>query len=391
VKKILIILMVALFTAASFAQEGTFAINGEAKTGVIWEEVVNRNGTEVDTSKKQPPVRFGSKDDAGDFDGRFRINMEYTSPSGIMGFKGRLNWDNFNNPPTSGPNWTYGFGWGSFLNDQLVMSLGKLGASPWGTGGPEMWRELEIIAAAGIRFEFKPKFFEGHDINVGFVLNGTDGYTDASDNKDATLMDYLSETVVGASYKNKWFMARAAYRFDSPLDTGERTGGDPVDEGTKLVYRFEEYALRRLLPDLSLWALGFFEGLGSSAPDQTYKTSNWVFAQYAPSNFTAQMRFGFEATYARTVIFVKPSFSYKFFNGLLSPGIELGYANDFGKKIWPNSDYSYIELKPKLQVDFAPDAYVAFEYYYRLENKFGLPGPPEQETQWFNLRTGIKF
>ena len=392
-KKLFVLLLTVFFSVASFAQE--FTISGEAKTGVIWQQIEDR--LPVPLKYADNGVRLGSKDDAGSNDGRFRINMEYTSASGNLGFKARLNWENFNNGPTDGPHWTYGFGYGNFFDNQLTLSLGKLGASPWGSGGPEMWRELEITRTGGIRFEWKPNFVPG-DLNIGFVLNSYDDIADAGleDDREPNLIDFLSETVLGASYKNDWFMARVAYRFDGELDQGAARSGLTIKkEGTKLVYRLEEYALKEAVPDMSVWALGEFMGIGSEAPEDTFSTRNWLFFQYAPDDFTAQVRFGLEATGLKLHLFVRPSFSYKFFDGLLVPGIDFSYANDFGEhKIVPDSKYLYFEIRPKIQVNFAQGAYVAIEYSYKLENKFGKQEPPvlpEQQTQWINLRAGITF
>jgi hypothetical protein len=392
VKKLLVILVAVFFSAAAFAQE--FTVSGEAKTGVIWEEIVNRNGDALD-SKLSQGVRMGSKDDAGSSSGRFRINADYTSAAGNLGFRVRLNWEEFNNPPVNGPNWSYGFGWGSFFEDQFVLSLGKLGASPWGTGGPEMWRELELGLLGGLRFEWKPNFVPG-ELNVGFVLNWLDDPAEVTIDRDPTLLDLLSESVIGVSYKNEWFLARAAIRLDSELDNSANRAGIVVEnEGIKLVYRVEEYALQRVVPDLSVWALGQFNGLGSDSPEDFFTTVNWLFVQYAPSSFTAQIRFGLDATYNRFIFYVKPNFSYNFFEGLLVPSIAFGYANDFGEnKIWPGSSYSYMEFEPKLQLNFAPGVYVAFSYYWKIEMKFAPtdpPSAPEQQTQWINLRAGITF
>jgi len=389
VKKVFVLLL-AVITASAFAQELT--ISGEAKGGVYWEKIQDRAGTE---NSLKEIVRLGSVDDAGSDYGRFRLNLDYLNASGILGFKVRFNWDDYLKGNPNGPEWAYAFGFGNFFNDQLTLSLGKLGSSPWGTGGPEMWKELEIAPRGGIRFEYKPAFIPSNagKLNVGFVLNWVDDVDEAAQGgKEATLLDLLQETVVGVSYTHEYFMVRGAYRFDSKLDNAAgRSGQDIEVEGTKLVYRVEEYALRRLLPGLSIWALGNFQGLGSSNPEYCFKTVNWLFIQYAPQAFTAQIRLGLDAADNRTVFFTRPSFAYNLFDGLLVPSIIGAIAWDVGEfKVYADEPFSYIEFEPKLQVNFAPGAYAAFSYYYRLEYKF--PSfPPEQTKQYMNLRFGISF
>jgi hypothetical protein len=381
--KSFIAVLLAVCCVSVFAQE--VKVSGEVKSGILWEKTEDRQPGSEDIEK----VRLHSKDDAGSSFGRFRLNMDYTNAGGNMGVKVRLQWDVYNNNQNA-PEWPYAFGWGSFFNDQLTVSVGKLGASPWGTGGPEMWRELETSRFGGMRFEYKPFFVPGN-LNVGFVLNWMDDIADSGLDREPTLLDLLQESVVGLSYAHEWFMVRFAYRFDSQLDAGAARSGGDGQEGTKLIYRVEEYMLKRLLPDLSAWALGELIGLGADDPESSFFTRNWLFVQYAPPSFTAQIRFGLETTHNRSLLYAKPNFSYNFFNKLLVPSVMFGIAQDFGEaKIWPGSPFSYIEVEPKLQVNFATGAYVAFSYYYKMEYKF-FTSPPEQQSQWMNLRVGLTF
>ena len=394
---------IALLEQAAKAEKakGQFVISGEAKTGVIWKEVTNRlpgGLTKEDKDREGIGVRMGSMDDAGSNDGRFRLNIKYTNSTGIIGFQSRLNWELFNNGPVNGPTWSYAYGWGSFFNNQFVLSLGKLGASPWGTGGPEMWKELEVSNFAGLRFEWVPKFankWANGVLNLGLVLNWIDDVRDAGLDRDANILDLLGETVFGWSYKTDYFLIRGALRLDSPMDQGAaRSGLDIENEGMKMVYRVEEFALAKLTPKVKvkLWAIGEIIGMGSESPEDTFSTRNWFFAQINPYDFLAQVRVGFEMSGSKMHMFVRPFFSYTFFKGLLVPSFEMTYANDFGdNKIWKDSAYLYIDFKPRLQVNFAQGAYFAVEYYYKMEMAYPYPGPPEKFSQWFNLRAGISF
>ena len=382
-KKLIVLFLTLIISVSAFTQE--FIVSGEAKSGVLWEKLEDRQ----QDSDNYEKVRLHSKDDAGSSFGRFRLNLDYTNASGNMGFRARLQWDEYNNTQ-AGPTWPYAFGWGSFFTDQLTISVGRLGGSPWSTGGPEMWRELEVSRFGGMRVEYKPSFIPGN-LNIGFVLNWIDDVADAGHTKDPTLLDLLQESVLGLSYKHDYFMIRFAYRFDSPLDAGAARAGGDGQEGTKFIYRVEEYMLSKLLSGLSIWALGEIIGIGADDMASNFFTRNWLFIQYAPPNLVAQVRLGYDVTENRSLFYAKPYFQYNFFNGLLVPSILFGYAQDFGKaKIYPGSPYSYIEVEPKLQVNFAPGAYVAFSYYYKMEYKFAV-SPPEQQSQWMNLRFGLTF
>ncbi|MCL2174660.1 MAG: hypothetical protein FWB73_01315 [Treponema sp.] len=369
----------------NFLTTNIIKLSVEGKSGVLWEKIEDRQPDSENIDR----VRMHSKDDAGSSFGRFRLSLDYTNLKVNLGFKVRLQWDQYNNSQNA-PEWPYAFVFGNFFKDQLTVSVGKLGASPWGTGGPEMWRELEVSRFGGMRLEYKPSFVPGK-LNVGFVLNWIDDVADAGGKGDPTILDLLSESVIGASYSCEWFMIRMAYRFDSPLDAGAARSGGDGKEGTKLIYRVEEYMLNKVLPGMSIWVLGEIIGIGADDKASNFFTRNWLFAQYAPSFLTAQLRFGYEVTENRSLFYIKPYFQYNFLKGLLVPSIMFGYAQDFGdSKIYPGSPFSYIEVEPKLQVNFTTGAYIAFSYYYRLEYKFAV-SPPEQQTQWMNLRFGISF
>ena len=381
------ILLTLLVVGLTFAQ--TWTIGGEVKTGILWERIESR----VDGGTLEETVRLHSMDDAGPADGRFRLNLGFTSSTGNVGFNARLNWENFNNAPTLGPNWQHAYGWGLAFNNQLRMSLGMLGGSPWGTGGPEMWQELEVTPTGGMRFEWMPNFVPGH-LNLGFVLNWIDGYADAGMDRDPTIMDFLMESVLGVSYRNDWFYVRIGYRLDSEMDFPGRLGVEDVTEGDRMVYRVEEFVLQRFVPDLSIWALGYFRGIGTDVPELLFTTTNWLFIQYAPEAFTADLRFGLDARGTRYIYHIRAGFAYNLDVGGIQivPRFRFLFANDFGEaQLVPGSSFSHIGIHPSVQVNFTPNMHVAFAYYWDLEQWFGAPLPPERQRQRINLRAGVTF
>ncbi len=382
----IVFIVLAVFSTAVFAQE--FKISGEAKSGILWEKFENQ----IEPTER---TNAGSLDDAGSGAGRFRLNAEYAN--GDFGFKTRIQWDQWNSAPQS-PLWPYAFGYGNFFGNQLTMSIGKLGASPWGTGGPEMWKELEAVAnTGGIRFEIKPSVVPG--LNVGFVLNGFNAGTDQYPaDAPITFLHVLEETVIGASYTHDYFHVRFAYRFDSEVDYNRGTPSGK--EGGELVYRLEERILGQYLPGFQVWALGYFYGIGAAEANKIdYQTVNWLMIEYAPDNFTAQVRLGFDQIYNRTIFYVTPSFYYNLFGKKLVFGALLKYGQDYGDgKLFAGSPYAFIEAEPKVQFNFTPNAYVAFAYIWRREYVHlsqqhidrGIAEPIEQR-QKMNLRFGIIF
>jgi hypothetical protein len=387
-KKIIILSLIAAFCATTaFAQE--LRLGGEVKTGIFWtqEQYEGRPATSH--------VALRSMDDAGGNQGRFRLNMDYDNGNGF-GMRNRMEWESWG--AGEFPRWAYAFGYGNFFEDQMTVSIGKLGGSPWSTGGPEMWKELESMHenGGGMRVEWKPAFIPVGKLNVGFVLNWFNGVMEDTRGLEPTLLDILKESVIGASYTHDLFMARAAVRLDSPVDLRLRGAFGPDDkEGVDIVYRLEEHVISNYLPGFSIWALGYLQGVGTTVPAAS-NFVNWLFVQYAPEVFTAQIRFGYDYVETRSRLSAKPSFYWHFFNKLLSVGAAFSYAQDFGNKKFEGSPYETIELEPKIQLNFSA-SYIAFAYNFTREYVSAATLPeargadPIKQTQWLNLRFCIYY
>jgi len=386
------VLAFVLITQTAFS-EG-LSIDGEAKSGIFWQQEQQEG---MDAKAK---VDLHSQDDAGSGRGRYRLNLEYDNGKNF-GMKARIQWETWSD---TAPQWPYAFGYGNFFEDQLTLSVGKLGASPWGTGGPEMWKELEASSGGGMRTEWKPGFVPG-DLNVGFVLSYFNSDRDQGwdPDKPLSLFNILRESVLGVSYSYEGYgLIRFAYRFDDEHDATQENknrGGKGEDE---LVYRIEEHVLNNYVPGLQAWALGYYFGVSGIWKDLRL-LQNWLFVQYEPQElgslqnpFTAQIRFGFDSIYNRSVLHIKPSFYWNFFGKLISVGASFWYGQDFGDgKIYEGSPYQYIEFEPKVQLNFA-SSYVAFAFNFRQEYLHPWSGlasgkDPLKQTQWLNLRFCIYF
>ena len=385
--------LLAVIPCTAFAQE--LKLSGEAKSGVYWEK------TQQEGQASQAEVRLRSTDDAGGtYDrGRFRLNLDYDNGNNF-GFRARINWEVWND---NAPQWPYAFGYGNFFEDQLTISVGRLGGSPWGTGGPEMWKELEQGQGGGMRTEWKPSFVPGQ-LNVGFVLNYFNSDRDQGISKDRqiSLLDILEESVIGISYTYDYFHARFAYRFDSEIDAQQdnKLTGSKEDE---IVYRVEERILNTLLPGFQVWMLGHWFGVSSSNHKELQLFRNWLFAEYSPPElgnlttpFTAQVRFGLDYIDSRSDLYIKPSFYWHLFDKLLSVGGSFQYCQDFGDgKVYEGSPYRYLEFEPKIQINFT-SSYVAFVYNFKQEYLHPWPGlregkDPLKQTQYMNLRFCIYY
>jgi len=395
-KKFIFILLLTLCATVVFAQD--FKLSGEIKTGIL------QNKYENQLDDPYTNTEPGSKDDAGTGPARFRINAEYFNPDINIGFKIRLNWENWHLVREQVPSWPYAFGYVKFFDRQVTMSLGRLGASPWGTGGPEKWRELETLDTStgitGIRFEVEPHAVPG--LNVGFVLNNFNGQPDVwPAGKPITFWHVLQETVVGASYTHEWFHVRAALRFDSEVD-GNRGVSNDGKEGAELIYRLEEHALEKFVPGFKIWAMGYINEILPSEVNKglLLNTWNWLFVEYTHPLFVAQIRFGYDTVQDLQILYFKPSFYFTLFNNLIKAGASFEYKKDFGniQDDYLDTPFREIELRPLVQVNINSNAYIAFEYSFKRTyvkytgTDYQLRGlDPLLQNQWMNLRVGVTF
>jgi hypothetical protein len=382
---------------------GVIRFSGEAKTGLYW------RASQDDGRPINEYLHLHSMDDAGgeQQQGRFRLNMEYENPHGF-GFKARIQWQNWQDVlPES---WSYAFGYGNFFDNQLTVSVGKLGGSPWGTGGPELWKDLETVdKSGGMRVEFKPSLPQQYGrLNVGFVLNYFNSDRDQGWHADRpiTIWYILQESLLGLAYTHDFFHFRFAYKFDHEYDAiqeNKQTGGKGEDE---IVYRVEEYILNRYVPGLKFWALGHLFGI-TADHDAITLYRNYAFVEYEPPllfnlprPFTAQLRFGYDYTPNRSVLHIKPSFYWNLFDKMVSIGSAFWYGQDFGVKFTEGSPYAFIEVEPKIQFNFS-SSYIALVYQWRSEYfhshlahvdpNTGREFDPIRQTQKINLRFCIYY
>jgi hypothetical protein len=368
------VLLVSFLAPASYAQEG-LRFSGEAKSGIYW------RSSQVMGDPKDELTGMHSMDDAGGEtqSGRFRLNMDYENANGF-GFKTRVQAHEWGEGDM--PLWSYAFGYGNFFENQLTVAVGRLGSSPWGTGGPELWKELEDNSkTVGARIEYKPSWIpeEYGKLNVGVVFNNFNGDRDQGweDDQPITIGLILQESVIGASYTHDLFLVRMAYRLDGKADAiqANKLSENPGMGEDEIVYRVEEYILKNYVPGLKFWALGHLFGISAdgSAKSDIQWFRNYGFIEYEPPEmfsmsrpFTAQIRIGNEYIFGRQVIHVKPSFYWNFFDKMITVGASFSYGQDYGAKLTEDSPYSAMELEPKIQINFQ-SSYIAFVYNWKSE------------------------
>jgi hypothetical protein len=374
-KKLFVPLILAMLVLGSAAAQD-LTVSGELKTGFYWQRQQIGNQEPEETGK------LHNNDDAGSNQGRFRLNMQLDKEN--VGMKVRFEltqWSANNAYASNAAHWTYAFAYGYFWDNQIKISGGKMGDSPWGAGGPERWDELDTVI--GIRTEITPNALPG--LNVGFVLNDFNNgmrVGTAENPTTVTIGELLKETVFGISYTNDYFGLRFAYRLDSELDNN----ADRLDEGSQMLYRVEEKVLTNYLDGFKIWANGFYNGIQSDTGLLFY---NWLYLQYAPSDFSSQLRVGFDASDSgeRTVLHVRPSFYYHFFDHLLTTGLAFYYCQDFGTKYSDGSAYQYWKIEPQLRLNLA-NTTIALVYQYTSQY---TQQDTLTKTHWVNLRLVYTF
>jgi hypothetical protein len=328
------------------------------------------------------------------------------------------------------PTWSYAYAYGNLFNDQLTVSAGLLGESPWGTGGPNLRFEPETRiytstnhlsgepytvseGLIGVRVEYKPAFVPG--LNVGFVLNQPDQSPIAA--QDQTFGDIRMESVIGASYENDYFAARVGFRLDGKADSYAQI---KTDEGNRLTYRVEERMLRTVADGMQVWLNGIYYGLGN-----THRRSedgvvhgggeyliNWLYWLWDTDSFTAKLDIGFSvykefsnmeippgARQEYLSLEFHPAFYYKFFDNLLQAGLGAGIGMEFGEgKTYKESPYQYFFIEPQVRLNIGGNAYLALVYNYTDKYAWPLetgetptkPGDKSQKHQ-INLRAVYTF
>jgi hypothetical protein len=133
--------------------------------------------------------------------------------------------------------------------------------------------------------------------------------------------------------------------------------------------------------------------MGSDDPTRQ-DAKNYLYANWAHEFFTAEVRLGYDHAYLREILHARASFYWNFFPWL-SAGTSFRYEQDFGEnKIVPGSPYSKLEVEPRITFTLAPNATIAFVYFFSNEYMRDTSRPdPDVMRDWhrFNLRVQYTF
>jgi len=393
-KKIIAMFIAGLLAAGSvLAMDDIVELSGEIKTGFFFEE------RELDGQTFSRSAVENNDGDSGASGSRIRMGISMNTKG--LGIRTRFSQDNFSFRPNGINDTTakaivavdFAYVYASLFNSQIKVSGGLLGESPWGTGGPELKRELEYTGGepiTGIRFEWKP-LGALRGLNLGFVLNRQDDTVPS----DAVQKfgDLFMESIVGIAWEHKYFAFRFAYRFDRGIDSPAA-----VVVGEKFVYRFEERLLWMLLPGMSIAANGYCEGINAEGKGSGRGTpgfiQNWLYITYDPEYFIMGMNVGYRDGFVNNEqkLEFRPYFYYKVINNYLLAGLmgglEIGYNN--GKSI-PDAFYNFWFVEPQIKVNVNNNFYIAAVYRYTSGAYGTETSSKDQNTNWVNIRVNFSF
>ena len=400
-KKILTGFLLSIMAAGS-ALALDLELSGEIKTG-FYAEQQERNGETIYRTKI-----FNNDEDPNNGEkagNRIRVGLGLQQDN--FGLRIRLYQEDFrrkteaNDPNIKRIVADYAYAYGSIFDNQLKISAGLLGESPWGSGGPELVKEVETGAGGspimGIRFEFKPTFLPFlQGLNIGFVLD-RDNDEQATEGMEE-FGDIFQESILGIAWEHEYF----AFRFDREVYSPAA-----IIFGTQFVYRVEERALGKLLPGMQIWANGFCKGIGAKEGPQGGRPDsfiqNWLYIAYDPEYFSTGLNVGYNVDLygsaeqedwfkdSKQKWELRPYFYYKFLNNLLSVGImggmEIGVN---GGKSLDDAFYNFWFLEPQVKLNIGSNCYVGLVYRY-TSGEFNSMRVKDQETHWFNIRLYYKF
>ena len=382
-----------------FAQDGlNLEVTGEIKTGLFAEQRILNRGEPLKHARM-----YNNDGDSGSGEGRIRLGLNLTMEN--YGIRTRFFQDAFDRGTSVNDTnilkkkvrIDYAYAYANAFDEQLKISAGLLGESPWGTGGTELFKELEYTnsgeSLTGIRTEIMPSIVPGR-LNIGFVLNRADD-TMPSDAKEK-FGDLFLESVLGIAWEmDDLFAFRFAYRLDRGIDSPAA-----VVNGERLAYRVEERILNTLLPGMAVWANGY--GFGINAGKGSGRTGvpgyiqHWLYIMYDPENFTAGVTTGYydgftDETYKMEV---RPYYYHKLLDNFLvvgaMAGMEIGFKNGKSLKDKNEAFYNFWFVEPQVKANINSNLYTALVYRF-TSGSYGTNYFRDQTTHWVNLRLVYTF
>ena len=384
-------LFIAVLLIAGFAYGFELEISGEIRSGIMWDYYQQWDFSEGAWEEERVSLaRIHINDGSSDFQGLFRMNMNISH--GNVGAMIRFEQTHF----ASGgfPHWAHAFGYGTFFEDAVRVSVGQLGLSPWGRVriGP---RQIEnaIDHYFGIRTEISPFAVPG--LTFGFVLNSWDQRFDAVDDQ-RSLGDMLMESVIGVTFTNDFFYGRLAWRLDGQADGIPEMDIDLgrmvfFQEGHQMMYHLEARRIPHV-PDFSLWATGWFRGIVGAERDYFRVFQNWLYAEFTPEAFRATLGLGLETRGNSNNFFTASAGFHYNVLPFLRVGSNFIYTVNFGEnRMERDVPFYFISIEPEIRVNISPAVFFALVYGYFNGHVLENEALHLRRGHWVNLRAVITF
>ncbi|MCL2410244.1 MAG: hypothetical protein FWC97_01245 [Treponema sp.] len=439
-KKFLLTIALTVFVFGIVTAQQGLTLSGEMRTGLFWyslQRELTRGGdwgtpdSTAFISNSQgigegfSPI--GVRQPQGDLiptlsNNQARLRLDFHYNAGLLGTMFRFEttyWPMAAIDQRNSPFWVYAFVYGNFFNDNLRISAGLLGNSPWGMSAFEpLWNDLD--SSMGMRFEFIPQnipFIVPGSLNIGFVLNNFDrplgrrvdeSGSLTTDRIPTTITDVLLESVLGIAYTHDLFHVRFVYRLDSEVDGIVEQfpwspHGRPLAQGDSVMFRIEERVLSNFLPGFQVWINGFHSGLRSNITEIAQST-NFLYLHYDQGLFVGQIRLGYltDLDLTRDVggriiretrhsFSVQPSFFFRLFDDFLFVGSTFGFTTGIGNvRWWDNAPYQHWFIEPEVRVNLSPNAQLSLVYRYYSDFEY-IARELNTVTHWINLRVLFSF
>ena len=372
-KTITVILLMFCITGLAYSLE--LYLDGEVRTGIFWRREMNELGV-VELEE----TRMHHNSDAGSHEGRFRLNMHLSHQN--LGVRLRFQQDRWPmHEPARFPI-QHIYAYGNILDDQLRVSFGNLGDSPWAPHGPDIWRELDD--QVGMRVEITPSAIPG--LNFGFVLNEWNGMV--YHRELLTLQNFLMESVLGVSFFNDLFLVRFAWRLDSETDVYNEH-----QEGHEFVYRLEARFLGDMVPGLNVFATGIWQAVIGSTFANPAVYNNFLNFEYRHPIFDSSLRFQLRFSEARSHLFDVRLGYFHHVLPFLRAGAYVYYATLFGdNRELTTAPFLRVGVEPQIRFVFG-NAQISLHYFHQRLYRTGRIGEEDvpQTNQWLNLRFQVSF
>ena len=363
--KIVSLFTMMLLTAFS-ATALEFTMSGEIRTGFYTDRISDQSGKRSESS---------IHNNAGGSRTWLNLNLEAEN----FGMRTRYSQGEWG--PRAKLNTDFIYAYSMLMENQLKVSAGMLGESPWGADGPDLWRHVDN--QIGIRFEWMPNFIPG--LNVGFVLNRYNAIH-RNPRRTETWYDILMDSVLGIAYDHDFFAFRFSWRLDSLRDQ-DFIG----DEGHEFVYHAEERILDSFLPGLQISANGYYRGLNSAILEREF-FDNYFYVRYKRDVFSVYLnsRLFTDIRSDNSKLLIKPGFYYGLFDGFLDIGFAAGIEKGFKEAAaYLNSFYNFWFVEPNVRMNITDNSYINVVYNYT--KTYVCRAGNTSDVNWLNIRVGFAF